>query len=176
MSLGSRSSNVSDLLSIEPLPFRLLAGHLNSAVCDMIIAERTGKVSKFVRTHDFTDAPLCAFAAWNRRWFQSIILPWARSESHKYDTLATVRRRWTSCARACAPAGVQQGERQECQRVRQKRRTLAEPARPESDLKNSRSFASGFRGNPPSLSAALFDYPESLISKLSFRISAVRLY
>ncbi len=37
--------------------------------------------------------------------------------AHRKRRPCTARRSWPPCARACAPAGGQQGKRQECQRV-----------------------------------------------------------
>ena len=48
----------------------------------------------------------------------------------------TARRRRMVCARACAPAPIRQGERQERQRVSQRHRTLKERSGKECDLEN----------------------------------------
>jgi hypothetical protein len=56
----------------------------------------------------------------NERRRSASLSPNAVQERHP----CTVQRSRTPCARACAPAGVRQGERRECQRVSQIRRSL----------------------------------------------------
>jgi hypothetical protein len=56
--------------------------------------------------------PWCSRTTNGRRWSASLSRNAAKGRHP-----CTAQRRRTSCARACGPAGVRQGERQECQRV-----------------------------------------------------------
>ncbi len=68
---------------------------------------------------------------------------------HRNGTLARRDARRMECARNCASAPIRQGERQECQRVGSRRRTLsARPRAAESDLRKSRSIAAGRQDRP----------------------------